>query len=144
MQLETANLLWLKIFFLIRMILIGTGVGVTAADAVELYRCTRNGMVEFRQTACPDGEQAITEVIEQSGGISPIEPALRLEPATPHKPHTGHATGQPQAAQERCWKTRQRLEWVERQLRAGYKPSQYEGLHRKQSQYEDYLRRFCR
>jgi len=38
----------------------------------------------------------------------------------------------------------QRLEKVDQQLRGGYRPVQYNGLHRKQERYEDYLRRFCR
>jgi len=126
------------------LILAGADVVTPPSDAVELYRCTRNGVTEFRQTACPDGEQAITEVIEQSSGISPIEPGLRLQQPTPEKPHSVKKKPSTEAAEERCWKTRQRLDWVERRLRAGYKPSQYEGLHRKQREYGEYLKRFCR
>jgi hypothetical protein len=138
------NSLKQHVFFLLGVFFIGT-VGVTyVGEAVELYRCTRNGMIEFRQTACPDGEQAITEVTEQSGGISPIEPGLRLEPTTSEQPDSKQQTKQTTAVDERCWKTRQRLDWVERRLRAGYKPSQYEGLHRKQAEYDDYLKRFCK
>jgi hypothetical protein len=132
------------VLFLFGVFFIGT-VGVAyVSEAVELYRCTRNGMIEFRQTACPDGEQAITKVTEQSGGISPIEPGLRLEATTSEQPDSKQQTKQTTAVDERCWKTRQRLDWVERRLRAGYKPSQYEGLHRKQAEYDEYLKRFCK
>jgi hypothetical protein len=144
MSQTTAKPLGFKTFFVLQLILMLGGMGAAASDAVELYRCTRDGRVEFRQTACPDGQQELTEVIEQSGGISPIEPTLRLEQPAPEKSKSGIETRRPRASEERCWKTRQRLEWVERRLRAGYKPSQYEGLHRKQSEYEEYLRRFCR
>ncbi len=123
--------------------LIAGWFAASGSQALELYRCTRNGVVEFRQTACPEGEQALTEVIEQSKGISPVEPGLRLvEPKHETPPSAGKAQ-QPQAGNERCWKTEQRLDWVERRLRAGYKPSQYEGLHRKQAEYEEFLKRFC-
>jgi hypothetical protein len=115
-------------------------------QALELYRCTRDGVVEFRQTACAEGEQEITEVIEQSAGITPAEPGLRLERETrrnkPEKSRRRDARQSP-AVSERCWKTEKRLETVQRRLRAGYKASQYDGLHRKQSQYEEYLRMFC-
>jgi hypothetical protein len=116
---------------------------VSGSQALELYRCTRNGVVEFRQTACPEGEQAITEVLEQSKGISPIEPALRLPAPKLERSQPSETGKKPQATNERCWKTQKRLEEVERRLRAGYKPSQYEGLHRKQVEYEEYLKRFC-
>lgn len=141
---QSVNSLKRQIFFLCGLVLFGTGILTTVSHAVELYRCTRNGKVEFRQTACPDGEQAITEVIDQSGGISPIEPGLRLDHPTPEKPHSVREKTESKATEERCWKTRQRLEWVERRLRAGYKPSQSEGLHRKQTEYDEYLKRFCK
>jgi hypothetical protein len=137
------NSLVQKRFFLLGPVLMLGAMAATVSEGVELYRCTRDGRVEFRQTACPDGEQTLTEVVDQSAGISPIEPALRLESTTPEEPSSVLETRQPRASEERCWKTRQRLEWVERRLRAGYKPSQYDGLHRKQAEYQDYLKRFC-
>jgi len=138
------NSLKIRVLLVLCWALAGAVGGPGAAVAVELYRCTRDGVVEFRQTACPDGEQAITEVTEQSGGIAPVEPTLRLQPPASRQDTTEDETPQSRAVDERCWKTRQRLEQVERRLRAGYKPSQYEGLHRKQREYDDYLKRFCR
>lgn len=139
-----ANSLWSNKYFLLCWVLLAGFIVSTAGEAVELYRCLRDGAVEFRQTACEDGEQSVTEVIEQSGGISPVEPALRLEKVSPQKTGSAGDPDRSTAVNERCWKTRQRLEWVERRLRAGYKPSQSEGLHRKQREYDDYLKRFCR
>ena len=114
-------------------------------EAVEFYRCTEDGRVEFRQTPCPAGEQSKTRVEEQSGGMTPVEPALRLEPVkqTAHTaPAPAPATGQ--INEERCWKTEMRLQRIEQRLRAGYKASQYAKLHRSQEEYEAYLKRFCR
>ncbi|MDJ0806365.1 MAG: thioredoxin [Gammaproteobacteria bacterium] len=112
--------------------------------SVELYRCTLNGRVEFRQTACPAGKQEKTEVVEQSGGMTPVVPTLRLEPLQ-EKRRTGR-TPQVRSSkinEERCWKTEKRLERIEQRLRTGYKASQFGKLHRAQDEYEDYLERFC-
>ncbi|MEN8166378.1 MAG: hypothetical protein ABFR65_02750 [Pseudomonadota bacterium] len=113
-------------------------------QAVELYRCTLNGKVEFRQTACPAGEQEKTRIIDRSSGMTPSKPAVRLlkEPVKPRK----NRSTQPAKSwvdEERCWKTEKRLEKVEQTLRGGYKASQYQRLHRKQAEYEEYLRLFC-
>jgi hypothetical protein len=56
-------------------------------------------------------------------------------------------TGRQRAArvkQERCWKKRRQLDRVGRKLRTGYKASEYQPLHDRQREYEDFLRRFCR
>jgi hypothetical protein len=112
--------------------------------ALELYRCSENGHIEFRQTPCPSGEQAKTQVVEQSRGMTPAEPALRLEPHKKPRNKTGPAPATAgKANAERCWKTEQRLKRIEQRLRAGYKASQYGKLHRAQAEYEEYLKRFC-
>jgi hypothetical protein len=124
-------------------LLLAVGQG-SEVRALELYRCTHNGAVEFRQTACPEGHEEKTEVIEQSHGISPIEPSLRLKDAPKQATvRPSKSLDKPSTETERCWKARQRLEGVERRLRAGYKASQYNGLHHKQAYYEEYLERFC-
>jgi hypothetical protein len=138
-RLSRACLVWLLTYSLIAAVWFASG-----AAAVELYRCTRDGAVEFRQTACPEGEQAITQVIDRNKGITPAEPGLRLIERQQEAPKPPVGVKQTQrATSERCWKTAKRLESVERRLRAGYKPSQYDGLHRKQTEYEEYLRLFC-
>ncbi len=112
--------------------------------ALELYRCTLNGNVEFRQTPCQAGEQEKTQVIEQSSGMTPSKPAMRLvkEPVKPRKNSSTHPAKK-RVDEERCWKTEKKLEKVEQTLRGGYKASQYQRLHRKQDEYEEYLRLFC-
>jgi hypothetical protein len=112
-----------------------------ALSGVELYRCNHNGEVEFRQTPCPEGEQTLTEVTEQSRGMTPVEPALRLQKRSPRKGAKSKPSKRDNT--ERCWKTERRLEKVERRLRGGYKASQYDALHEKQEEYSAYLKRFC-
>lgn len=134
-------------FFLVFSMLFGL-VPTTRVESLQLYRCIHNGQVEFRQTTCPEGEQATTEVVEQSSGVTPIEPALRLErkpaPKAKRKDRGASDKISQRANEERCWKMEKQLEKVEQQLRGGYKASRYRELHRKQNEYEDYLRKFCR
>ncbi len=114
-----------------------------SGQAVEFYRCTLNGQVEFRQTPCPEGEQERTQVIQQSSGMTPAKPGLKLSrPKKQKQVKSGNALDK-QPNTERCWKTEKKLEQVERQLRAGYSASEYERLHQKQDEYEEYLDRFC-
>jgi hypothetical protein len=134
-----------------RLLVIGAALLLGAAapvmlEAVELYRCTHNGRIEFRQTPCPTGEQEKTEVVEQSSGMTPIEPSMRLEkpPAKRSRRTAPPDRVSRQATTEKCWKTEKKLEKVQQQLRGGYKASRYRELHRKQNEYEDYLRLFCR
>ena len=113
------------------------------SQAVELYRCTLNGQVEFRQTPCPEGEQERTQVIEQSSGMTPAKPGLKLPRPKQRKRVKSENSVDEQPKMERCWKTEKKLEQVERHLRAGYSASEYERLHQKQDEYEGYLDRFC-
>ncbi|MEN8179950.1 MAG: thioredoxin [Pseudomonadota bacterium] len=131
--------------YLFLMLLAGLLVGVSStAWSVEFYRCTLNGRVEFRQTPCTAGEQEKTQVVEQSSGMTPVEPALRLAPAKAKRQKSKPVRETKRKPnEERCWKIEKRLERVEQRLRGGYKASQYGKLHRTQDEYEDYLKRFC-
>lgn len=114
-----------------------------AAFGVSLYRCDKNNVIEFRQTPCRGGEGRRVHVINNSNGLTPSEPGLHLkipsEKADRVSPKVHKAS-----SDKRCWRKRQQLERVERKLRAGYKASEYQPLHDRQREYEDYLRRFCR
>jgi hypothetical protein len=113
------------------------------ASAVTLYRCEKNGVTEFRQTACPAGQERRIHVINSSSGLRPSEPGLRLKKMSEKTDKSSRK--QPKAASEKpCWRKRQQLDRVERRLRAGYKASEYQRLHDRQREYEAYLRRFCR
>ena len=113
------------------------------AQGVNLYRCDKNGVPEFRQTRCPDGREQRIQVIEASDGMTPSEPALRLKKK---RKKTARTSRKPAEASNdrRCLKKRQQLERVERKLRSGYKASEYQRLHDRQREYEQYLRQFCR
>ena len=127
--------------------LIGCGAFPPASWGVELYRCSLDGQVEFRQTPCAEGSQTVTRVIEQSRGMTPAKPAVRLQekPRKPHKPAKSAESAQRKAMDEKdCWKMEKKLGKIEQRLRAGYRASQYQELHRKQDEYEEYLRQFCR
>ncbi len=107
------------------------------------YRCVIDGVVEFRQTACPQGNGDKIHITDHSRGITPSEPGLRFKEMT-EKRATQSSSRRNKDYGERCWKKRRQLERVERRLRAGYKASEYERLHQRQARYEDYIREFCR
>ncbi len=126
--------------FLFCCLLVGESL---PAQGVNVYRCDKNGTIEFRQTPCGDGEGRPVQVKNSSSGLTPSEPGLRLKKTSEKTDRVSHK--QSKAPNEKhCWKKRQQLERVERRLRAGYKASQYQRLHDRQREYEDYLRRFCR
>ena len=133
----------LRLQFLICCLLLAQPL---SALGESLYRCDTNGVPEFRQTPCRDGRERRVQVIEASGGMIPSEPALRLEkkPTKQKKPAEVSRKPAETSNDRRCWRKRQQLERVERKLRSGYKASEYQSLHDRQREYEDYLRRFCR
>ncbi len=113
------------------------------AQGVTLYRCEVDGKVEFRQTACEAGDETLHHVINSSSGMTPSEPGVRLKkPSETADIVTGKKI--PHGTDKACWTKRHRLERVERRLRAGYRASEYQRLHDRQREYEDYIRRFCR
>jgi hypothetical protein len=114
-----------------------------SALAVSLYRCDKNGSVEFRQTPCRGGGERRIHVINSSNGMTPSEPGLRLKKAS-EKPDTVSRKRRKTPSDKQCWRKRQQLERVDHRLRAGYKASEYQRLHDRQREYEDYLRQFCR
>jgi hypothetical protein len=113
------------------------------ALGVSLYRCDKNGVIEFRQTSCQAGQEQHIQVINNSSGLTPSEPGLRLKKASEK---TDRVSRKPSEASsdKGCWRKEQQLQRVERRLRAGYKASEYQRLHDRQREYEEYLRRFCR
>jgi hypothetical protein len=113
------------------------------AGGATPYRCVIDGVVEFRQTACPQGGGDKIHIKDHSRGITPSEPGLRFNEMT-EKRVTQSSSRRKKEYRERCWKKRRQLERVERKLRAGYKASEYERLHQRQADYEDYIREFCR
>jgi hypothetical protein len=113
------------------------------ADGVQLYRCDMDGEIEFRQTACEQGDESITHLVDSNRGMTPSVPGLRLKKSS-EKTDTVLQTDNQSKLQARCWRKRRQLERVERHLRSGYKPSQSQRLHDRQDDYEAYIRHFCR
>jgi hypothetical protein len=113
------------------------------AAGVALYRCDVGGVLEFRQTACEQGDESTIHVNDSSRGMTPSEPGLRLKKASEKSDIVSRQREMP-AVEARCWKKRTQLDRVERRLRSGYKPSQYQRLHQRQDEYEAYIRHFCR
>lgn len=111
-------------------------------SAATLYRCDENGVVEFRSTACAAGEGRRIQVKNNSSGVTPSEPGLRLKNASEISDRKSRK-GPTVSSEKQCWAKRRQLDRVERRLRAGYKASEYQRLHDRQREYEDYLRRFC-
>ncbi|MCU7916073.1 MAG: thioredoxin [Candidatus Thiodiazotropha sp. (ex Gloverina cf. vestifex)] len=128
---------------LLILFMIPTGYRQALAEDIQLYRCVIDGATEFRQTACIEGDESMIRVTDHSRGMTPSVPGLRLKKVsekTDRKPKKDNK----RAIDERCWKKRRQLERVERKLRAGYKPSEYERLHERQETYASYIRKFCR
>jgi hypothetical protein len=113
------------------------------AQGVSLYRCDIHGEIEYRQTACEEGDESRQRVKNTSSGLSPSEPGLRLK-HTSDRADTVTRAKPRQASELQCWKKRLTLQRVERKLRAGYRASEYQRLHDRQRECEDYIRRFCR
>ncbi len=113
------------------------------AGAQKVYRCNINGKIEFRQVACETGDETELYVTDQNGGLTPSEPGLRLRKRV--KKTDKISRRKPNGASEKqCWNKQQKLERVERRLRSGYRASQYQSLHDRQREYEDFIQRFCR
>lgn len=115
----------------------------SAAQGVTLYRCNIEGEIEFRQTACEAGDETLQHVTNINSGLTPSEPVLRHETVS-EKTDTVSQRESPSVSEKACWKKRQLLDRVESRLRTGYRASQYQRLHRRQEEYEDFIRRFCR
>lgn len=113
------------------------------AEGATHYRCVLDGKVEFRQTACPQGSGGKIHITDHSRGITPSEPGLRFKQMT-EQGKTQSSSERKKDNRERCWKKRRQLERVERKLRAGYKASERDRLHQRQTTYESYIREFCR
>lgn len=129
-------------YFLFALVSLPISPHLPAADTT-LYRCDNGGAIEFRQTECRQGDESVTVITDSSKGMTPSEPGLRLKKPSENTDTVVRAQKKPEVA-ERCWEKRMQLERVERRLRGGYKPSQYQRLHERQDAYEAYIRRFCR
>jgi hypothetical protein len=126
--------------FLLLFLIVGRGA---TAQGVTYYRCEVDGNIEFRQTACKTGDETPHHVTNSSSGLTPSEPGVRLKKPS-EKTDMVAGKKNPGTNDRSCFRKRHQLDRVERRLRAGYRPSEYQRLHDRQREYEDYIRRFCR
>ncbi len=116
------------------------------ADSTRVYRCTgEHGQVEFRQRPCIDGSQQELEIEDIEVGweapAAKVEVKKRPRKTTTKKSGTSSANNKKR--EEKCLKTEQKLENINRKLRRGYKAGKGADLRHKRRQYEEYLDRLC-
>ncbi len=120
---------------------------------VSVYRCTDSaGRVELRQTYCPSGDQQQLQVeignvgwvrSKSTAGSGQMTGAKRKTGRRTSKSEKSEAPPPDEARQHRCWKAKNNLERIQRQLRQGYRPAQGEKLRQRRREQEQYLQRFC-
>ncbi len=130
----------LSLFFSLTWLMLQGNAG---AETTRLYRCENEfGQIEFRQGLCSEGRQQEVQVEDVRMGWD--APAVKVEvkkPKSAARARKASASGQKKV--ERCFKTRQRLESLNRKMRQGYKAGQGADLRHKRRQYEAYLGQFC-
>lgn len=125
-----------------------------AAFPVEVHRCvSADGSVSFQQQACPGVGERIETGEVQAAWTSPRKEELRLYEQyrkrdrkrleARRKAERRNARAARGVSDTTCYNKRHSLEQVQARLRAGYKPSQGDGLRRRRDYLEGYLRRFC-
>lgn len=116
------------------------------SDSTKVYRCTgEHGQVEFRQGRCVDGSQQELEIKDVEVGWEAPAAAVEVEkrPRKTIKRKSVASSGNSKKREERCLKTEQKLENINRKLRRGYKAGKGADLRHKRRQHEEYLERFC-
>jgi hypothetical protein len=117
------------------------------ADITRVYRCTgEHGQVEFRQGPCVDGSSQQELEIEdvKVGWEAPAATVeVKKRPGKTTAKKSSSPSGNSKKQEEKCLKTEQRLENINRKLRRGYKAGKGADLRHKRRQYEEYLDRLC-
>ncbi|MCG6866246.1 MAG: DUF4124 domain-containing protein [Thiogranum sp.] len=125
-------------------------VFISAPQAqADVYRCVSGGgHVSYQQTPCSSDSKPMHLKDRRSGwsALRPGERALlnsyRNEAAARRRELSARPKRRAEESKS-CWKRRKQLEAVRSRLHRGYKLKEADELHRKQNNYEDYLRRFC-
>ena len=114
-----------------------------------VYRCVgASGTVSYQQIPC-SSESRPLNIRDRPSGWSALRPGERAllksyrdsEGERRRKPQT--SAGKPSTASKACWKKRKQLDAVRNRLHRGYRLKEADELHRKRTEYEDYLRQFC-
>ena len=115
----------------------------------DVYRCVSGGgHLSYQQTPCSSGSEPM-HLRDRPSGWSTLRPGERAllnsyrKDETARRRELSPRPKQRPEESESCWKKRKQLEAVRARLHRGYKLKEADDLHRKQNNYEDYLRQFC-
>ncbi len=127
------------------VLLLQCGDGLAAAP---IYRCIDDsGRVLFSQFVCSRGQgERLRPEVPKVGWQAAVSRASAPAPVGDRgAERRPRERGQESSTRSRqgCWKARQRLKWIARQLREGYRRSEGERLRRQRIEREAYLSRFC-
>jgi len=115
----------------------------------DVHRCVlEDGHISYQQIPCSDKSKPM-ELKDHRSGWSSLRPGeldllnnYRSKDAMRYRQPSGQPK-KPARQTEACWNKRRQLEAVRSRLRRGYKLKESDELHRKQDNYEDYLRQYC-
>lgn len=119
--------------------------------AAQVYRCPGvDGVPVFQHWAC-DNNGDVLDILNQRPaagvGLRASEKAWlkarESRPAVRSSNANKRTRKQSKSQQQRCWKHRQQLQDVRRQLRAGYKATEGPGLKQKRERHRQYLENYC-
>lgn len=110
----------------------------------QIYRCFVDKQTVYQDHPCGSVNTAIVKPSHQANGLRDseknwIKQNKRKAPAPNNKPTKRTEYVETKA----CWKKRQQLKAVKRQLKQGYKASEGDKLKRERAKYQDFLKRFC-
>ena len=115
----------------------------------SIYRCVAaDGSIEFRQHQCHQSDRS--SEIEIEDNLTGWTPPSGETSAKPARSATKKKKARPEVEEpqdkyaDRCWNKRQQLERVNTQLRTGYTAAQGVKLRRRRTEYEAYIRHYCR
>jgi hypothetical protein len=115
----------------------------------SIYRCVAaDGSIEFRQHQCHQSDTS--SEIEIEDNLTGWTPPSGDTPAKAARGASTKKKARPEVEEprdkyaDRCWNKRQQLERVNTQLRAGYTAAQGVKLRRRRTEYEAYIRHYCR
>lgn len=112
----------------------------------QVYRCMVNQQTVYQDHPCGSTNTAIAPMINQSGGLRDSEKTwIKQNHSKRFTPKNKLVNRREKDTESKaCWKKRQQLKEVKRQLKQGYKASEGDKLKRERAKYQDFLKQFCR
>jgi hypothetical protein len=118
--------------------------GGVSSDSTKVYRCvSAQGATEYRQRPCVSGTQEELEIEDAKVGWDAPAVTVESRPAKKVSKTRRSSRSARDRQKERCFKTEQRLESLNRRLRKGYRAGRGADLRHRRRQYEAYLDEFC-